>query len=130
MNAKPDAVSGALEGAPDGARDAGGPVFEEPWQARAFAMVLALQDQDVFTWAEWSATLGGEMGRAQAAGDPDTGETYYAHWLAALERMVVGSGLAGAETVQIYRDAWARAAGRTPHGSPIELRPEDFGGDP
>jgi hypothetical protein len=26
-----------------------------------------------------------------------------------------------------YHDAWDHAADRTPHGSPIELRPEDFG---
>jgi hypothetical protein len=27
-----------------------------------------------------------------------------------------------------YRDAWDHAADRTPHGSPIELKSEDFGG--
>jgi hypothetical protein len=25
-----------------------------------------------------------------------------------------------------YHDAWDHAADRTPHGTPIELRPEDF----
>jgi hypothetical protein len=25
-----------------------------------------------------------------------------------------------------YRNAWDHAADRTPHGSPIELKPEDF----
>jgi len=25
-----------------------------------------------------------------------------------------------------YRDAWDRACDRTPHGQPIELRPDDF----
>ena len=25
-----------------------------------------------------------------------------------------------------YRDAWDRAAGRTPHGKPIELSPDDL----
>ena len=40
----------------------------------------------LFTWSEWAAMLGEEIKRAQAAGDPDTGETYYHHWLAALER--------------------------------------------
>ncbi|MGH9057370.1 MAG: nitrile hydratase accessory protein [Acidimicrobiales bacterium] len=127
MNVDREAVSRALAGAPAGVEDAGGPVFGQPWQARAFAMVLALQEQDVFTWPQWSATLGDEIQRAQAAGDPDSGETYYSHWLAALERLVSGSGLAGAETVRSYRHAWARAAERTPHGSPVELRPEDFG---
>ena len=35
-------------------------------------------------------------------------------------------GVAAFETQHHYRDAWEQAADRTPHGSPIELRPEDF----
>src|SRR5262249_47276843 len=68
-------------------RDADGPVFREPWEAQAFAMTLALYDRGLFTWPEWAATLADEIKRAQAAGDPDTGETYYRHWLNALERI-------------------------------------------
>src|SRR3954471_5122735 len=74
--------------------DAEGPVFREPWEAQAFAMALALHRRGVFTWPEWAATLADEITRAQLAGDPDTGETYYRHWLAALERLVGEKGLA------------------------------------
>ena len=63
-------------------RDADGPVFREPWEAQAFAMTLALHERGLFTWNEWAAALAAEIKRAQAAGDPDTGETYYSHWLA------------------------------------------------
>ena len=56
-------------------------MFREPWEAQAFAMALALHERGLFTWPEWAATLGDEIKRAQAAGDPDTGETYYRHWL-------------------------------------------------
>jgi nitrile hydratase accessory protein len=80
----------------------------------------------VFTWPEWAATLADEITRAQAAGDPDTGETYYRHWLAALERLVADKGIATRETLDRYRDAWDRAADRTPHGQPIELSRDDF----
>lgn len=107
-------------------RDDNGPVFHEPWEAQAFAMTLALQKQGLFTWTEWSATLGEEIKRAQAAGDPDTGETYYHHWLAALERLVTEKGVASGDTLHRYRDAWDHAADRTPHGQPIELRADDF----
>jgi hypothetical protein len=31
-----------------------------------------------------------------------------------------------AEELQAHRHAWARAAERTPHGTPIELTPADF----
>jgi nitrile hydratase accessory protein len=106
--------------------DAEGPVFREPWEAQAFAMALALHERGLFTWTEWAATLSDEIKRAQAAGDPDTGETYYRHWMAALERLIATKGVATSETLHRYRDAWDHAADRTPHGAPIELRPEDF----
>jgi nitrile hydratase accessory protein len=106
--------------------DAEGPVFREPWEAQAFAMALALHERGLFTWSEWAATLSEEIKRAQAAGDPDTGETYYRHWMAALERLIAAKGVATSETLHRYRDAWDHAADRTPHGQPIELRPEDF----
>jgi nitrile hydratase accessory protein len=106
--------------------DAEGPVFREPWEAQAFAMALALHQRGLFTWPEWAATLGDEIKQAQAAGDPDTGETYYRHWLNTLERLVAEKGVAGRDTLERYRHAWDHAADRTPHGQPIELRPEDF----
>jgi len=108
-------------------RDDDGPVFRQPWEAQAFAMALALHERGLFTWPEWAAMLAAEIKRAQAAGDPDTGETYYLHWLATLERMVATKGVATADTLARYHDAWDHAADRTPHGDPIELKPEDFG---
>jgi nitrile hydratase accessory protein len=107
-------------------RDQEGPVFREPWEAQAFAMALALHERGLFTWPEWAATLAEEIRRAQAAGDPDTGETYYQHWLNALERIVTEKRVTDAQTLARYRDAWDRAADRTPHGAPIELASEDF----
>ena len=75
-------------------RNDAGPVFREPWEAQAFALALALHERGVFTWKEWATTLGDEIKKAQTAGDPDTGETYYLHWLATLERLVAEKGLA------------------------------------
>jgi nitrile hydratase accessory protein len=118
-------VRAAAEAVPELPRDAGGPVFREPWEAHAFAMTLALHERGVFTWPQWAEALAAEIARAQAAGDPDTGATYYRHWLAALERIVAETRVADRATLARHRDAWARAAARTPHGTPIELAPED-----
>jgi nitrile hydratase accessory protein len=118
------AATRALPGIP---HDADGPVFREPWEAHAFAIALTLHARGLFTWTEWAATLADEIKRAQRAGDADTGETYYRHWLATLERLVAEKGVTSPETLHHYRDAWDHAADRTPHGRPIELRPEDFG---
>jgi nitrile hydratase accessory protein len=107
-------------------RDADGPVFGEPWEAHAFAMAVTLHARGLFTWKEWAAALADEIKRAQANGDPDTGESYYRHWLATLEKLIAAKGVASSDTLQRYRNAWDHAADRTPHGSPIELKPEDF----
>jgi nitrile hydratase accessory protein len=116
-------ATAAVPGIP---RDNEGPVFREPWEAQAFAMVLALHARGLFTWSEWAASLADEIKRAQASGDPDTGETYYRHWLATLERLIAAKGVVTSDTLHRYRDAWDQAADRTPHGQPIELKPEDF----
>jgi nitrile hydratase accessory protein len=102
------------------------PVFEEPWQAQAFAIALSLQQKGVFTWGEWAESLGDEIRNARAAGDADDGSTYYQYWLRTLERLVAVKGIASADTLDRYAHAWDHAADRTPHGQPIELRAEDF----
>ena len=58
---------------------------------------------------------------------PTPAKPTYRHWLATLEKLVAAKGVATSETLHRYRDAWDHAADRTPHGSPIELKPEDFG---
>jgi nitrile hydratase accessory protein len=126
MALDPRAAMKAAISIPGVPRDVDGPVFREPWEAQAFAMTLALYERGLFTWAEWAAALAQEIKRAQAAGDPDTGETYYTHWLNALERMVATKNVADPATLKRYHDAWDHAADRTPHGQPIELQPGDF----
>ena len=121
-----DAAARATAEVPSIPRDDAGPVFREPWEAHAFAIAVRLHEGGVFSWPEWAATLADEIKRAQAAGDPDTGATYYRHWLNTLERLVAEKGLTSSEALTRYRDAWDHAADRTPHGKPIELRPEDF----
>lgn len=102
------------------------PVFNAPWEAQAFGLVLALYEKGLFSWPEWAAALSEEIKAAQAAGDPDTGETYYLHWLAALERIIVAKDVTTAQALARYHQAWDAAAARTPHGAPIELQAQDF----
>jgi nitrile hydratase accessory protein len=96
-------------------------VFREPWEAQAFALALQLQEQGLFTWDEWAQALAAEITSAQKNGDPDLGDTYYRHWLRALERLVVAKGAASQAGLEQTKDAWDRAAKATPHGRPIVL---------
>ena len=105
-------------------RDEDGPVFKEPWEAEAFAMTLNLHAQGHFTWPEWAERLGAEISAARDAGDADRGDTYYLHWLKALEGLVAKKGLLTTDDLANRRDAWDKAARATPHGQPIVLPPD------
>jgi nitrile hydratase accessory protein len=102
-------------------RDAGGPVFAEPWQAQAFALAIRLSEQGYFTWKEWAAALAAELKAAADRGEPDDGSRYYHHWLGALERLAAEKGLTDPAALAARKEAWAEAYRRTPHGKPVEL---------
>ena len=78
----------ALANMPGIPLDADSPIFNEPWEARSFAIVLALHQRGLFTWPQWATALSRQIAIAQAAGDADIGDTYYQHWLLALESLV------------------------------------------
>jgi nitrile hydratase accessory protein len=102
-------------------RNQEGPVFSEPWQAQAFALAVRLSEAGYFTWPEWAAALTQEIKDAQARGDPDLGDTYYHHWLSALERLCNQKGLVAAVEMIRRKEEWRAAYLHTPHGKPIEL---------
>lgn len=124
MTAREQAAAVPLESLPRIPVDRDGPVFREPWEAQAFAMTVKLHEGGLFTWPEWAAALSAEIERAQQQGDPDLGDTYYRHWLRALEGLVLARTDLTPERLASRAQAWARAAERAPHGEPI-LLPED-----
>jgi nitrile hydratase accessory protein len=119
-------MNGAPADLPGQPRDRSNPVFREPWEAQAFAITLALHQRGLFSWSEWAQALAAQIGAAQAAGDADLGDTYYRHWLTALETLVAAKGARSIAELNQYQRAWGHAAARTSHGRPIDLEPEDF----
>jgi nitrile hydratase accessory protein len=102
-------------------QDGDGPVFREPWEAQAFAMVLELYDRGHFTWSEWVRHLSAEIAGALAQGEAGQGTSYYRHWLAALEKLVAAKGLSSAEELAGRRAQWAAADHHRGFGEPIVL---------
>jgi nitrile hydratase accessory protein len=102
-------------------RDKDGPVFNQPWEARAFALAVRLSEAGWFTWPEWVSILSQEIKAAQERSDPDLGDTYYQHWLNALETICAAKGLVDTEDMDRRKATWRRAYLNTPHGRPIEL---------
>jgi nitrile hydratase accessory protein len=98
------------------------PVFQEPWQAQAFALAVHLHGKGAFTWQEWASALAEEIRHAAALGELDDGTRYYERWLAALERLVRERGLAEQAALDVRKHDWAEAYRRTPHGKPVELQ--------
>ncbi|WP_363318385.1 nitrile hydratase accessory protein [Bosea sp. (in: a-proteobacteria)] len=88
-------------------------VFAEPWEAEAFAMVVALNQQGLFDWTEWGEALGAEI-----AARP---EPYYEAWLRALEVLLQTKNVATGAEIEALTAAWHRAAEATPHGVAIVL---------
>jgi nitrile hydratase accessory protein len=118
----PDIAADSFAALPSIPRDQEGPVFEEPWQATAFALAVRLSAEGRFTWKEWAAALADELRVAAQDGEPDDGSRYYHYWLAALERLVVTKGLSDLPTLLARKEAWADAYRHTPHGKPVELK--------
>jgi len=104
-------------------RDEKGPVFEEPWQAQAFALAVRLSAQGHFTWKEWAEALAAELAAAVERDEADDGSEYYHHWVAALEKLVMSKGMARDAELYERKEAWAYAYRHTPHGQPVQLRP-------
>jgi nitrile hydratase accessory protein len=120
------AAGSPLDALPGVPRDTDGPVFEQPWQAHAFAMTVSLHERGVFTWPEWSHALSQEIRSAAQSDAPNPGETYYLHWLKALEALLAAKGVASNQELSRLQDAWRHAAERTPHGAPIVLTDDDL----
>jgi nitrile hydratase accessory protein len=99
------------------------PVFEEPWQAEALALAMALMGDGRLSNAEWSASLGAAIKRATEAGGRDDGSTYYEHVLNALEQIVLAKSMATADELAARKEAWRAAYSTTPHGQPVLLNP-------
>jgi nitrile hydratase accessory protein len=124
---KPDEMEAAPIGLPAAAqlpslpRAQGGPVFDEPWQASAFALAVSLSRQGHFSWTEWAAALADELETSASRGEPDDGSQYFQCWLTTLERLVVEKGLADGAALLAGKEAWAEAYRHTPHGKPVEL---------
>lgn len=97
--------------------------FTEPWQARVFALTVAMNEAGHFAWVQWADVFGRHL-----QGTRDGAGGYWRAWAAALEEMLARQGVAGEGDVAALAERWQAAAHATPHGKPILL--ENAGSDP
>ena len=97
------------------------PVFDEPWQARIFALVSGMCRDGRYDWEDFKALMIDEIGHH---GDAD-GADYYERWLAACERLVTGKGMVTAAELAQRK---AQLAAHPPH--PTHAAPGPIAVDP
>ena len=117
----PDTGNRCVAQLPESFRDGTEPVFQEPWQAQAFAMAVHLIGGGFFSWDEWASALGDEIRSAADHGIAEDGSGYYELWLRTLEGLVAGKELAGADELAELAASWRQAYEQTPHGQPVCL---------
>lgn len=93
-------------------------VFSEPWEARAFAVAVALCEAGQFRWGEFQQSLIDEIAAAENAGRATSGGAdYYRHWLGALTRLLNAKGIVGgAELEARIADVGPPPPPQDPHG--------------
>ena len=101
MNAPVRAVP-ELTGAVAYPRKNGEPVFEAPWQSRAFGMVVGLHTAGLFPWDEFKTLLIEEVA---AEGSPDANQYYY-QWMRAFWRLLVAKKILSEAEMKARRDAF------------------------
>ncbi len=102
-------------------KDRGEPVFKDSWEAEAFAIGNLLVKSGFISASEWMSRMGNAIRAAQMRGDPDRGDTYYYHWMDALESLCLDRGLTSTELYIHNVHLWDRAIENTPHGVAISI---------
>jgi len=97
------------------------PAFREPWQAKAFALVVLLHREGRFAWNDWVRTLSEEIAGSPQQADEDAEQAYHRQFLAALETIAATHGMTTPEAMQARKQAWRLAYLNTPHGHPVDL---------
>jgi nitrile hydratase accessory protein len=91
--------------------------FAAPWEAQAFALVVALADRGAFAWREFSEALGAEIKASEAQGRNDP---YYASWLAALEKLIARKGIVSSVLLEAREAAVKQESASATHAPVLQ----------
>jgi nitrile hydratase accessory protein len=82
-------------------------LFEEPWQGRAFGMVLALAEANAFQYEDFRQSLIGTIGAWDTSHAPDDDTwSYYEQWLSAFEKLALSRGLISSDELAARTEAF------------------------
>ena len=107
---------------PDLMQTAPQPVFEQPRHAQLFAVIEALQRQELFTWREWSKRFGTRLKHNRGNHTLNEGDDYSTTWLETLEALLFECDPKVQQQLSDLHVAWTEAYLSTPHGSPVAIK--------
>ena len=79
----------AMDGATAYPRKNGEPVFDAPWQSRAFGMVVGLHTAGLYPWDDFKTRLIAKIGAGACAPAPDASDDYYQQWVDAFWQLLI-----------------------------------------
>ena len=118
----------AAEALPPLPKKQGKPIFQDSWEAEAFAIGNILVKEGLVSCKQWMDLMAGAIQSAQAAGDPDRGDTYYHHWCTALESLCFQMEWVSPDAYDRLVGLWAQAIANTPHGVPLSIENAEIHG--
>jgi nitrile hydratase len=104
-------------------RQSGELVFQDPWEGEVFAMAVALCEQGLYPWSDFHGHLVAQIAVAeQKETPPESSPTYYEHWLAALEALLIKKQILERAKIDTRASWLARAASGSSSRSFMHLR--------
>ena len=97
------------------------PAFDEPWQAQAFSLLVALHRKQKFPWKNWAETFGAVIVREPSLAGESTNDTYYRQWVTALVEFLSRHDIVEEMEITAREEEWRKAYLNTPHGNSILL---------
>lgn len=86
-----------IEGPAAPPRSNGELVFAEPWESRAFGLVMTLHDAGAFDWDDFRDHLVARIADWEREHPPGAAYSYYRCWLQALETVLAEREMVGVE---------------------------------
>ena len=80
--------------------------FAEPWEAKAFAIIVELSQAGHFSWSDWVDCFSKEVAAADAIeATGAVSKSYYEQWLNAAETLLIEKGITSQAQLQARRFA-------------------------
>lgn len=80
--------------------------FAQPWEAKAFAIIVEMARAGHFAWSDWVEVFSKEVATAAAVeASGGTPKSYYEQWLDAAETLLVDKGVTSREQLFARRFA-------------------------